>query len=86
MASELLRAAVGAPNKSYQNDKVQDAQGKFVTKESKDQYKSLSQDSSSYGYISRKLDKGERTLEFFRRGDCGRMIGPLGHHVCTKYC
>lgn len=34
------------------------------------------------GTIAERIDKGERTLEFFRRGDCGRSIGELGQQVC----
>jgi hypothetical protein len=33
------------------------------------------------GRISDRIDKGERTLEFFSRGDSGRLIGKLGHQV-----
>lgn len=85
MAAEVFRAAVGVHNKSYHNEKVTDSQGKHVLKDSKEQYKNISEDEKPYGYISHKLDKGERTLEFFRRGDCGRAIGPLGQHVCNIF-
>jgi hypothetical protein len=75
---DAVRAAVGATNKNLKNDKnsserngveVHGVVGCVPTPEA--------------GRISARIDKGERTLEFFRRGDCGRLIGPLGQQVCT---
>lgn len=74
---DAVRAAVGASNKNVKSSKEDVAPTPGLIQ-------GAVQGSPYAGGISDRIDKGERTLEFFRRGDCGRLIGKLGQQVSIK--
>ena len=77
---DALRAAVGASNKNIRGEKEDDDE---VTAPKQGAVTGDPAAEVPIGGISDRIDKGERTLEFFRRGDSGRVIGVLGQQVST---